>query len=531
MTPDPPEPPAGTERSTRGGARPRGRVIGFGGPDGAGKTSLCLRLVSVELSDQNVLHVRFPRLLPRRDPETRRNIRLAEASEDSARRVYPPRYPRPVAVAKSLYLFLDFWIGWIVRVSPHIRRGGWVLFERGWWDHAVDPHRYRLHSGRLIALMGRLIPRWDLVVMLNAPPDVIHDRKPELDLEEIDRQMRIWAGVLPARQSRIVLDATKPVDELARQVIDAVTSPSGSRADQWTGLSNFARPRWFLPASNGSIARAGLSVYHPVTIRGLVGWHAARLVAGSGLLKPLPRRRPPAAVLDALSGHLNNDQTVAVARCNHPNRYTATIIDPNGEVVAVGKIATDERAAVAIDTEAANLLALPRPLPPLRIPLVLHHKPGLLLLEAAAWRARIRPWRLPENVARSLGHLFRTGTTHGDCAPWNFLATPAGWYLIDWEEQRSDGAPYEDVFHYLVQSHALLRRPSARSLLRGLQGEGWVGKALDAYRDAAGLHQHDRRTLFIDYLARSADQMDSSARDGRIGLEARRRLLETLKPR
>jgi hypothetical protein len=204
-----------------------GGVLAVGGPDGVGKTTLCDALMNTVLADLPVLHVRFPGLLPRRDPVERRAIRLGRGVDpDLTRlRVYPPTYSWPKTQVKVLYLWLDFLLGWAVRVRPFVRRGGWVICERGWWDHAVDPRRYRLRPpARLVGIVGRLLPRADLLIALGAPPDVIRARRPELTLEELDRQMTAWRRVLPPGQERLYLDASEHlptlVDRAARAIVD-----------------------------------------------------------------------------------------------------------------------------------------------------------------------------------------------------------------------------------------------------------------------------------------------------------------------
>jgi hypothetical protein len=208
-------------------------VIAVGGPDGVGKTTLCEALISDVLAGHEVMHVRFPGLLPRRDPVARREIRLGPGGEpDLTRlRVYPPPYPPWKATVKALYLWLDFLLGWIVRVRPLVRRGGWVVFERGWWDHAVDAPRYRLRPpARSVALLGRLLPRADVIFVLHAPPEEIRARRPELTVEELERQMRAWRTVLPARQHRLLLDTSRPLEETIGEARAAVAAVARGRA-------------------------------------------------------------------------------------------------------------------------------------------------------------------------------------------------------------------------------------------------------------------------------------------------------------
>ncbi|MGH3609356.1 MAG: hypothetical protein ACRDRD_14875, partial [Pseudonocardiaceae bacterium] len=110
-----------------------------------------------------------------------------------------------------------------VRVRPFVRRGGWVILERGWWDVAIDQRRYRLRSsGWLLRALGHLLPRPDLVIVLRAPAQVLYSRKPELSTAEFERQLNDWTTVLPVRVRRAFIDAGRAPADVLDSVADAV---------------------------------------------------------------------------------------------------------------------------------------------------------------------------------------------------------------------------------------------------------------------------------------------------------------------
>jgi len=158
----------------------------------------------------------------------------------------------------------------------------------------------------------------------------------------------------------------------------------------------------------------------------------------------------------------------------------------------------------------------------------LHEEPGLLLFAGVAWKPRLRPWYLPQEVAAAVGGLFAAGAEHGDFAPWNLYRTHSGWALLDWEEARRDPTPFLDPLHFLVQGHALLGRPRRNELLNGLGGKGFIGRALAAYADASGLAGARALDHLPSYLKQSMDLLDEEAEDGRRGIKARRALLAEL---
>ena len=203
----------------------------------------------------------------------------------------------------------------------------------------------------------------------------------------------------------------------------------------------------------------------------------------------------------------------------------------------MAKIATDDRGRAALAAETENLLALASLLPtPLRAPKVLESGESVLLLEPISWILRWSPWELPAEVARALGAFYRTGAlgdhgaglSHGDFAPWNLLRTEDGWVLVDWESSSPSGPAFFDPFHYLVQSHALLGRPTDDELLRALSGGGRVGASLAAYAVGAGVSLADAPDALCSYIKISQVALDPATSDGKEGLQARKRLLARL---
>jgi hypothetical protein len=120
-----------------------------------------------------------------------------------------------ISILKTLYLFADFVLGWIMHVRPVVHGGGWVVIERGWWDIIIDPRRYRLQGIRTLAMaLGRAVPWPDLLLVLEAPPDAVHGRKTELSRAELARQMDAWRTLPPRRLRCVYLDATRPAPEV-----------------------------------------------------------------------------------------------------------------------------------------------------------------------------------------------------------------------------------------------------------------------------------------------------------------------------
>lgn len=528
-----------TQRYSRRILHPTGLFVLITGPDGSGKSTLAAafpELCKGMFKRQTHNHWR-PGLLPR--PGVLLGRSPSDPSRPHARRPFGP-----VASHVLLgYYWADFALGGILTGWSSRIRAGLLVRERDWWDLAVDPGRYRLTvSPRLVGMLGRLLMPADLAFVLQAPPETIRSRKDELGRDELHRQTTAWRSMALGAKRTVLVDASRPFDEVAEQVREETLRYLEARETSrlgagWTSLPLIDRGRWHLPRGPRRAAIGGLSIYQPVTLKGRVAWEAGRLLAMAGGFRLLGRgHAPPRAVREVLAPHVPPRTSVAVMRANHVGRYVALLTGERG-VHAVAKIATTPEGAKALETEATALDAFREQVPsPLSVPRVLVTEPGLLLLEAVRWRPRARPWHLDEDVARALGAFFRAGARqtdegprgprHGDCAPWNLLRTQQGWALVDWESADEDGRPYEDLCHYFVQSTTLLSRPSVSALVQGFaRAEGWIGAAVGAYAAGASIPQAEACRWLVTYLRNSWDSVVARTAHEQRGLAIRQEIL------
>ena len=193
---------------------PHGLHIVVLGPDGAGKSTLISALTSSlrrYFRGVNYIHSR-PCVL---DPKPPGGV----VSEPHA------QTPRswPGCIAKTFYYFFDHWLGQLVRVRPALVRNRVVIFDRDFHDVIVDPTRYRMKGiGWLARALAWLLPRADMVFVLDAPPEIIHARKPELPISELARQREVLRKFSETRHTWRLIDASLPQDTVARETITAV---------------------------------------------------------------------------------------------------------------------------------------------------------------------------------------------------------------------------------------------------------------------------------------------------------------------
>jgi hypothetical protein len=501
-----------------------GGLVLVAGPDGAGKSTFCDALCDSAFGDRPVQRVHFrPGMLP-----------FLTKHEGPVTDPHGNDPYGPIASAlKTLYTFADLSLWWTLRGREFVRQGGWIVLERGWWDQSVDPRRYRLADGApLVRSLGRLLPRPTCTFVLEAPVTLLWERKPELPLHEAARQMAAWRAS-PGSLQCVYLDSTLPVDELVATAVARIRGRTHPRpAVRWVCVPPSSSPRWMLPARSPAVTRGALRVYHPITLRSRIGWEFGRVLASTGIFRLMPQRgRPDPDVQELLDRHVGEGAAVALAKANHRGRYVALTVGPRGQPRRILKLATDLDGIMALERESRAIATLGASLQhPISAPVVIDHDDRVLVMSAVRWRTRLRPWRLPVEVAFAMGRFFASGVeddagpAHGDFAPWNLLRSRSGWVLIDWESARADAPPFYDVLHYLVQGHVLLGRPSLRALRSGLRGRGWVGRAIRAYAVGAGLAEADVRQSFSLYLDLSRRQLDASTADNMASTRARLRL-------
>lgn len=153
--------------------RPVGRCIAVLGVDGSGKSTALASLFAERVSPFSGIefgHFR-PDLLSGRSHDP--------AEYERPHDVAP--YPTLLGGAKLAYLWLDYVIGYLVRVRPRLARGYLVVFDRYALDVAADPARYRLAlPSSLVRAVMRLTPQPAAYVLLDLDTEAALARKAEV---------------------------------------------------------------------------------------------------------------------------------------------------------------------------------------------------------------------------------------------------------------------------------------------------------------------------------------------------------------
>jgi thymidylate kinase len=224
----------------------RGFTVALIGADGAGKTT-----VARMLEDELALPARYIYMGVNWEasnyllPTTRlvHAIRRARgAGGDSGgpperptapvRRPLPKRLLRGAWSAASLVNRLaEEWYRQLLAWS-YVRRGFVVVFDRHFFSdyhaHDVAGLGHRTFDRHVHGfLLARVYPKPNLVVFLDAPPELLFERKGEGTVDALERRRHDYLALAESTPEFITVDASRPLDEVVRAVASEIESFAG----------------------------------------------------------------------------------------------------------------------------------------------------------------------------------------------------------------------------------------------------------------------------------------------------------------
>jgi thymidylate kinase len=197
---------------------PPGMSIVLCGADGSGKSTVGRMLVE---SLAGTFDTKLGRYYHWKPPLFSTGRRAARGPITDPHGI-PPRN----AFLSLLYFgfhWVEFFLGSYWAIRPVTARGGLVMIDRFFYDFFVDQRRYRLNVPLGVVRLGHwLLPQPDLVVLLDAPPDVLRRRKQEVPPEETTRQREAYRNLVKRLPNGFVADASQPPEKVVADIRNAV---------------------------------------------------------------------------------------------------------------------------------------------------------------------------------------------------------------------------------------------------------------------------------------------------------------------
>jgi thymidylate kinase len=228
------------------GGRPLARSrlsVALVGPDGAGKSTITARLqqaalpapvttiyMGVNLEASTLMLPTTRLLLAAKRARGGRPDLVASSLRDVDEGSSAPtgRGAALKSTARLTVWMAEEWLRQLVAVGQGLR-GRIVIFDRHFfldYYHAdVEDGRRRGRAQRLHGwMLQRLYPKPDLVILLDAPAEVLHARKPEATVAWLERRRQQYLELAPVVPEFVVVDVDRPLEAALSEVVAAIES-------------------------------------------------------------------------------------------------------------------------------------------------------------------------------------------------------------------------------------------------------------------------------------------------------------------
>jgi len=255
---------------------PSGFFVVILGPDGCGKSTVTDALpIELQRAYRGISQFHWrPGLLPKLGRNSG-NSKVQDQSQDLA----PPtvsKYKGAISLIRFVYYWLDFVLGYWLKIYPTKAQTTLVIGERYFPDVLVNPARYGFDVPRwIMRLAAKWVPQADMVILLEDAPIAINARKDELTVEQITQLLAKYKQELPHWKNPVVINTSKGVDDVVSQVkniiLDETARQTKSRTpqnQQWMAFPSAKNPKLWVDRRSSFVT--AFNLYHPYSSIGKV---------------------------------------------------------------------------------------------------------------------------------------------------------------------------------------------------------------------------------------------------------------------
>ena len=204
--------------------------IAFLGADGSGKSTI-IEKIKPALNDAFHNAVYYEHMRPNKLPSIARLMGKVEFNGPVSNPHSSPSSGFLGSLMRWSYYMLDYTFGFYLKIWPKkaIRSCVWV-FDRYYYDYLIDPKRGRIKLPRWILKVGQfIIPEPDLILCLGTDAASIHKRKPELAMQEVERQVIELKSFCNSHKRAVWIDTGKDINISANDALDTIITMMSKR--------------------------------------------------------------------------------------------------------------------------------------------------------------------------------------------------------------------------------------------------------------------------------------------------------------
>lgn len=197
-------------------------------PDGTGKTTfidlLTVKLAECFVADVSKMHVYHfrPTLFPNLG-EIGEKAGIMEQDKDFTNPHRGKKTSALSSIIRIAYYSLDYILGGFLCVRKDVQFDKFTIFDRYAYDFLVDPKRSKINLPFSVRkFFCKIVPQPQLTFVLNADANVIYERKQELTIEEIERQLKEYDKLSGIVKGFHRLDANRNPEEIVAEAIDII---------------------------------------------------------------------------------------------------------------------------------------------------------------------------------------------------------------------------------------------------------------------------------------------------------------------
>ena len=140
------------------------------------------------------------------------------------------KYGLFMSLIRFSYYYGDFILGYWIRIYPRKAATSLVIGERYYYDILVHPERYGFSLPAWVyRVLIYFVPKPDMTILLSNEAEVIAERKDELPVEEIRRQLNAYREVIRLAGNGIEIRTEGSIDDVVQNVSQTVLNKTADK--------------------------------------------------------------------------------------------------------------------------------------------------------------------------------------------------------------------------------------------------------------------------------------------------------------